>query len=145
MLFPATGAGTEPAAAPRVEAAPAGTETILLAEDESELRAFVRDVLTRHGYTVLEAANGCDALELSRRQAGAIHLLLADVVMPGMGGLELAKQFGREHPKTPILLMSGYTEHLQGHSDKSARYIQKPFTSTALLTRLRVLLEPAKH
>ena len=143
MLFPAAGAEPEPAAAQRREAAPSGTETVLLAEDEPGLRGFVRDVLTRHGYTVLEAANGREALGISHRHTGSIHVLLADIMMPGMGGVELAEQFGREHPKVPVLLMSGYAEHLKGHWEGPATYLQKPFTSAALLTRLRALLQEA--
>jgi PAS domain S-box-containing protein len=85
-----------------------GNETILVAEDEPSLLTLVRDILQSHGYAVLEANDGEEALALSRRHRGAIDLLLTDVVMPGMGGKDLAGEIARERPDTAVVYMSGY-------------------------------------
>ncbi len=139
ILFPAVGAEGKPASAAPVKA-PSGNETILLVEDEPAVRGFARLTLERHGYTVLEAANGRQALELARQHTGPIHLVLADVVMPEMGGPELAKQFGARHPSVPVLFMSGYPNH-SGQQEGPAAYLQKPFTSATLLTQVRAALD----
>ena len=143
MLFPEVAAECQPAPATPVPVIPFATGTILLAEDEPSLRDFVRQVLARHGYTVLEASNGREALELCRQHPGHVDLLLTDVVMPEMGGAELAKKFRADHPAVPVLFMSGYNDRLPLPGDVPASYIQKPFTSSTLLTRLRALVEPA--
>ena len=120
---------------------PSGTETILIVEDEPKVRGFIQRALKQRGYTVLAASNGREALEMARKEAGPIHLVISDVVMPEMGGAEFAVQFGAEHPGIPVLFISGYTDHLARREQKGAGYLQKPFTSASLLTQVRAVLD----
>jgi PAS domain S-box-containing protein len=140
ILLPAVEAEAGLAAGVSVEA-PSGTETILVAEDEPEVRSFIRRILERRGYTVLEASNGREALEVARKYAGPIHLMMSDVVMPEMGGADLAEQFGAEHPGIPVLFISGYTNQIAWREGMGAGYLQKPFTSASLLTQIRAVLD----
>jgi PAS domain S-box-containing protein len=117
-----------------------GTETILLVEDEMGLRKYLRQALERHGYTVIETANGREALDQARKNERRIHLLLTDMVMPEMGGTELAAHFGHGPHAIPILCMSGYTDRAWRPDCSTASFIQKPFTREALLGRIRQLL-----
>ena len=138
-LIPATSLG-QPESANR--AAYRGAETILLVEDEPALRDLAAAILRRQGYWVLEAANGLDALGLAARQPGPIHLLLTDVVMPGMTGAGLARRLLPTRPHTRVLYMSGYTtspETLGLGPDSD--FIGKPFTPAELLARVRGLLD----
>jgi DNA-binding response OmpR family regulator len=116
-----------------------GHETILVAEDELGVRRFVKDVLARNGYTVLEAGNGRDALDLAARHSGRIHLLITDLVMPEMGGVELAAHVGQFDPRPAVLFMSGYSDRPLAAEVRGA-LIEKPFTPTALLDRVREVL-----
>jgi two-component system, cell cycle sensor histidine kinase and response regulator CckA len=141
MLFPALEGDLGPSPPALVEFGPAGKETILLAEDEPGVRKYVREILQQHGYTVLETSNGRDALELAGEHSGPIHLLLADAVMPAMGGLELSRQFISARPGVPVLCMSGYSDRIWSQAEMPENYIQKPFTPAALLTRIRTLLD----
>jgi len=123
-----------------------GKETILLVEDESGVRTFVKIALQRFGYRVVEAGSAEAALILMKTFEGPIDLLLTDVVLPGIGGRELAAQVGRERPNTRVLFMSGYARGLgsgDGRLDAGAQLIEKPFTAQALLTRMRQLLGDA--
>jgi PAS domain S-box-containing protein len=123
-----------------------GKETILLVEDESGVRTFVKIALQRFGYRVVAAGSAEAALILMRTFEGPIDLLLTDVVLPGIGGRELAAQVGRERPNTRVLFMSGYARSLgsgDGRLDAGAQLIEKPFTAQALLTRMRQLLGDA--
>jgi CheY-like chemotaxis protein len=141
MLFPAVAGGvrTEPVPIPITEQS--GTETILLVEDEPSVRKYVSQVLRRRGYVVLEAANGKEGLELAARTGGKIDLLLTDLVMPEMGGAELAARFrGESSGGTPVLCVSGYTDRLWRPEDPNVSFLQKPFTVSDLLTRIRELL-----
>jgi two-component system cell cycle sensor histidine kinase/response regulator CckA len=104
----------------------------------------VRRILERHGYTVLEASDGREALELARQHMGPIHLVIADVVMPEMGGAELADRFGAQRPGIPVLFMSGYTNHLGFPGGTGADYLQKPFTPASLLAQVRAVLDRPK-
>ena len=117
----------------------AGSGTILLAEDEDGVRRFVGGVLRLNGYTVLEAATGRDALDVSRRHGGAIDLLVTDLIMPEMGGVELAERFAGERPGVPVLMMSGYADRPLSPERTAARF-SKPFTPAALLARVRQAL-----
>jgi two-component system cell cycle sensor histidine kinase/response regulator CckA len=141
MLFPAV--ESEVASAPRrqAEAPPSGNETILIAEDDPVVRKFVREVLERHGYTILESANGRAAMELVRQHPGPIHLLLADAVMPEMGGAELSGQFRSVRPDVPVLCMSGYRDCALLQGEMPGGHLQKPFTPAALLTKVREVLD----
>jgi PAS domain S-box-containing protein len=119
-------------------------ETILLVEDEGNLRYLARQYLEQQGYVVLEAAEGDSALQLSSSHKGPIHLLLTDVVMPGMNGRELATQVTRARPEMKVLYMSGYTENAIGHNgtlDSGIVLLQKPFTLPDLKAKVRELLD----
>jgi PAS domain S-box-containing protein len=133
-----------PAAMPRDENGrgphPGGTETILLAEDEEAVRGLVREVLSRLGYRVLVARDGIEALALSERFAEPIHLLLTDVIMPGMDGRELAERLMVARPGTRILFMSGYAEP----PIPDDVLLPKPVTPDALARKVaEVLRQPA--
>jgi CheY-like chemotaxis protein len=122
----------------------AGTETILVAEDEEMVRSLARESLKMHGYTVLEAANAGEALLICQQHEGPIHLLLTDVVMPRMGGKELAEQLVRLRPDTRVLYMSGYTDHAIVHHgilDGDIAFIAKPFTPDALVLKVVEVLQ----
>jgi CheY-like chemotaxis protein len=121
-----------------------GTETILVAEDEDGVRSLTREVLEKYGYTVLEAANGEEALKVAERHPGPLHLLLSDVVMPRMGGPELAQALVARRPDVKVLYMSGYTDHpmvRRGVVNAGVAFLQKPFTPTVLVSRIREVLE----
>jgi PAS domain S-box-containing protein len=121
-----------------------GTEVVLLTEDEPAVRTMTRISLERHGYTVLEAPDGASALALAQRHRGPIHLLLTDVVMPGMGGPALARQIAALRPDVRVLFMSGYTSDIalrHGVTDEGVAYIQKPFTPAALARKVRDTLD----
>lgn len=120
-------------------------ETVLLVEDEPLVRAMVARVLEDEGLTVLEAANGEEALRLAEKHsAGSIDLLITDVVMPRMGGIELVGHFKTGYPDTPVLLTSGYTDEgviLHGALDPATPFMQKPYLPLDLLHKVRELLE----
>jgi signal transduction histidine kinase/HAMP domain-containing protein len=121
-----------------------GTETILLAEDEAPVRKWATQILTRLGYQVLVAGDGVEALEVQARHSGAIHLLLSDVVMPKMGGPELAKRLRERLPTLRVLLVSGYAGDALEHLNLSAcelTLLQKPFTSEVLACKVREVLD----
>jgi two-component system cell cycle sensor histidine kinase/response regulator CckA len=121
-----------------------GSETILLVEDEGLVRALARTLLREAGYHVLEAENAEAALALAERHRAAIHLLLTDVVLPRMGGRQLADQLCARRPGTRVLFMSGYTNDSRirhGVVDSAVELLQKPFTRVALLRRLRGILD----
>jgi len=119
---------------------PGGSETILLVEDEGSLRELARETLESLGYTVLVAANGGEALDMGERHDGTIDLLLTDVIMPQLGGRELAEQMVRQRPGLRILYMSGYTGNALGHRgllEPGAILLEKPFTRDALARKVR--------
>ena len=121
-----------------------GTETILLVEDEAQIRSVARVILVKLGYSVIEARNATEALQQSASHSGAIDLLLTDVVMPQMNGLELAKRLVRERPTTKILYMSGYTDDAlvrHGAIDLGIAYLQKPLTPDKLARKVRAVLD----
>lgn len=121
-----------------------GTETILLVEDDTSVRTLVRDELRKLGYKVLEAKNGVEACLVASQQVGSLHLLLTDMVMPGMGGRELAQNLSVIKPDLRILFMSGYTDDvgiLAGHDDGASAFLQKPFTPEMLARTVRTLLD----
>jgi PAS domain S-box-containing protein len=121
-----------------------GTETILLVEDEDTLRALTKNLLELNGYTVLEAANGNSALEVSDRTAAEIHLLLTDVVMPGINGRILADQLKTKRPGMKTMFISGYTGQRVGEETNLAPgsiFLQKPFSRDQLARKVREALE----
>jgi signal transduction histidine kinase len=115
---------------------PGGRETILLAEDEPMVRAFTSRVLRRAGYDVLEAIDGKGALEITASFERRIGMLVTDVVMPGIGGRELAKRFLDLRPGTPVLFLSGYA-----HDEAKLEYVQKPFSPQELCRIVRARLD----
>jgi CheY-like chemotaxis protein len=124
---------------------PRGSEVVLLAEDEKGVRELAREYLEMSGYTVLEAENGHTALELAAMHAGPIHLLMTDVVMPGISGRELANRVVGIRPGINVLYMSGYTDQAvvrNGILQTGAVLLQKPFTLATLATKLREILAP---
>jgi PAS domain S-box-containing protein len=129
---------------PGVAELPLASETVLLVEDEKAVRNLAREVLECRGYHVLEAAGALEALEVAERYKKHIHLLLTDVVMPQMGGRELAEQLARLHPETKVLFMSGYADNAVVHHgllDPGTALLQKPFTAQALARKLREVLD----
>ncbi len=132
------------AAAVEPVAAEPGTETILLVEDEANLRYLARQFLEKQGYRVIEAADGAVAMQIAVAHEGVIHLLLTDVIMPGMNGRELAQRISEIRPNTKVLYMSGYTENVIGHDgtlEAGVRLLQKPFTLRDLKIRVREVLD----
>jgi PAS domain S-box-containing protein len=142
-------AGTGEAAAPLPSAAQSqrvepGTETILLVEDEANLRYLARQFLEKQGYKVIEAADGAVAMQIAVAHESVIHLLLTDVIMPGMNGRELAQRITEIRPNVKVLYMSGYTENVIGHNgtlDAGIRLLQKPFNLRDLKTKVREVLD----
>jgi len=134
----------QPAAAPAPRAAPRGSETVLLVEDDEAVRALARKMLAAHGYTVLAAASGAEALKLAADHTGPIHLLVTDVVLPGMSGRELATRFQSVRPGLKVLYTSGYTDDAVVHHgvlDPGIAFLQKPFTSGTLARKVRETLD----
>jgi PAS domain S-box-containing protein len=121
-----------------------GTETILVVEDEANLRYLARQFLEKQGYKVVEAADGAVAMQIAVAHEGVIHLLLTDVIMPGMNGRELAQRISEIRPNIKILYMSGYTENVVGHNgtlDAGVRLLQKPFNLRDLKSKVREVLD----
>lgn len=109
---------------------------VLVAEDDVFVRNLINTVLTRAGYSVLVAADGAEALELSRHYAGEIHLLLSDVMMPGMDGVQLAAQIRQERPGTRALLISGKTSSEIVRGNTLFDFLAKPFVPAQLKAKL---------
>jgi PAS domain S-box-containing protein len=121
-----------------------GDESILLVEDEPLVRNLVSEVLRKHGYQVMEFANGREALGRARHHHGHLHALVTDVVMPGMSGIELARQLVLARPGLRVLYLSGYTDDLverQGVLQPGRAFLQKPFTPDTLLRKVREVLD----
>jgi PAS domain S-box-containing protein len=125
-----------------------GSETILLVEDEDQVRLVARGILRKHGYDVMEARSAAEALLLCERQSGRIHLLLTDVVMPIMSGPELAKRLGHQWPDMKVLCMSGHTDNAalrHGVIDSGTAYLQKPLTVDTLTRKVREVLDSSPN
>ena len=121
-----------------------GTETILVVEDEANLRYLARQYLEKQGYRVIEAADGAVAMQIAVAHEGVIHLLLTDVIMPGMNGRELAQRISEIRPNVKVLYMSGYTDNVVGHNgmlDAGVRLLQKPFNLRDLKSKVREVLD----
>lgn len=123
---------------------PRGTETLLVAEDNSAMLAVIRTTLEAYGYTVIEAVYGGSVVEQIRQNRDRIRLVLCEVMMPGMSGAEIERAVRAEAPEIPILFMSGYigeNEEKKNRSGESARTIFKPFSTAALLQKIRSMLD----
>jgi two-component system, cell cycle sensor histidine kinase and response regulator CckA len=123
-----------------------GHETILLVEDEASLLRLARRLLEKNGYAVLAASTPAEALELAAEHAGRIHLLMTDVILPGMNGRDLANHVLAFCPRAKRLFMSGYTANVIAHHgvlDKGVHFIQKPFAGADLIAKVREALERA--
>jgi PAS domain S-box-containing protein len=140
----AASTAAEVASLAELASAAPGTETILLVEDENNLRYLARQFLEKQGYRVIEAADGAAALQVAAAHEGVIHLLLTDVIMPGMNGRELAQRVSEIRPGAKVLYMSGYTENVIGRNgmlDAGIRLLQKPFTLRELSEQVREALD----
>jgi CheY-like chemotaxis protein len=132
----------------RTVAAAIGAEeglTVLIVEDEAAVRRVARRTLADRGFTVLEAANGREALELAAGHEGPIDLVLTDMVMPEMRGGELAARLRQARPEARLLMMSGYTEEAasrQAILEAGSAFLEKPFTASRLLEKVRQVLRP---
>jgi CheY-like chemotaxis protein len=148
IYLPRTGAPTDTVSSP----APAmstikGTETILLVEDDEQVRAVACSILRRQGYRVLEAANGGEALMVCEQHPASIHLLLSDVILPKISGRQIAERLGALRPDMKVLFMSGYTDEAilqQGVLESDVAYLQKPITPEKLTRAVREVLSRRK-
>ncbi len=146
VYLPAVAVAVEP----RMTVAPAAntraTETILLVEDEEQVRAVARSILRRQGYHVIEAQNAGEALLLCEKHSGTIDILVSDVVMPQMSGPELARRLAAVRPTMKVLCMSGYTADAvvrHGVLEGGIAFLQKPFTPETLTAKVRQVLDAA--
>jgi CheY-like chemotaxis protein len=144
IYLPRVEEAAEPAHHTRTtQVATGGSETVLLVEDEECVRQLVKDTLEAKGYSVLEACHGEAAMSIAAAHQKQIHILITDVVMPGMSGRELAKSLCKARPGIKVLLLSGYTEDAiihQGVLDSGTAFLQKPFTLQALSRKVREIL-----
>jgi PAS domain S-box-containing protein len=147
IYLPRVGDGmTSESSAPLAAKRMTGAETILLAEDEDAVRALVCRVLEQQGYRVVAARDGAEALHLAAKHEGWIDLLLTDVIMPGMGGIDLSNQIRRVRPGIRVLYMSGYTDSeidRRGVLGEDAALLEKPFTGHSLAAAVRAALGQA--
>jgi CheY-like chemotaxis protein len=131
-------------ATPAWREVPRGTETILLAEDDEGVRGLAAVSLRAQGYTVLEARDGQEALDVWQRQGARIDLLITNVIMPRLGGRRLAEVLSAARPGLRVLYLSGYTDDevmRQGVLTTEAVFLEKPFTATALVRKVREVLD----
>lgn len=125
-----------------------GGETVLVVDDDPAVLRVASRALSRGGYRVLGAASGAEALHIAAGHQGDIHLLLTDVVMPGMGGREVSQEVSARYPETRVLFMSGQVEAgaiFGGMSEAPVNFIPKPFTVQGLRTRVREVLDQPFH
>jgi two-component system, cell cycle sensor histidine kinase and response regulator CckA len=142
--LPRVQAEAESEPVPDTEAAARGRETILVVEDEPALRTLIRVILTRHGYTVIEAPNGEEAFAMAAKCTERIDLLATDVIMPKMGGIELAERLVPLRPEMGLLFLSGYTDDAITNRNvfkEGTPFLQKPFTPDALARKVRETLD----
>ena len=144
LYFPRVSGAAEVRASQRPAPEPSrGNETILLVEDDDQVRTLARNILRRNGYVVLEASNGGEALLMCEQHGAKIHLLLTDVVLPLMSGRQLAERLATMRPEMKVLFMSGYTDDAilqHGVLDSGVAYLQKPLTPGSLTKKVRAVL-----
>jgi len=144
IYLPRVDAAAEPISPAHDSASVGGSETILLVEDDDAMRELTSSCLVGGGYIVLSAANAESAIDTATAHDAPIHLLVTDVVMPGISGPELAKSLSASRPETKVLYMSGYTAELiaqQGILDRQISLLDKPFTKETLLHKVRQVLD----
>lgn len=145
IYLPETPSTPLPVAAPgRDDARFAGSETVLVVDDEREVRSLVVRLLEEEGYRTLAAENGAQAFEMLERDGRDVRLVVTDVAMPGLGGSELGRRLRETRPDLPVLYTSGFTDTdvvARGLLDRSLPFLQKPFTPSALLERVRAMLD----
>jgi two-component system cell cycle sensor histidine kinase/response regulator CckA len=138
------GTVVDAAGSPRTSGATSGDETVLVVEDEPAVRRLAVEVLRRHGYQVLEAADGGEAMKVAERHPGNIHVLITDLVMPEMNGVDLAGRLIARRPATRVLYISGYTDEAVargGVLEPGTNFLQKPFNSYRLASTVRQVLD----
>ena len=138
---------SSPMTGPTEKASP-GRETILLVDDDESVRVVVRESLEQQGYTVLEARFNSEALLMARRHDGPIHLMVADVMMPGINGRELAYMVTSSRPHMKVLYISGYPLEIVREKLRAPdmeNFLQKPFSPEALVSKVRELLKADPH
>jgi signal transduction histidine kinase/ActR/RegA family two-component response regulator len=148
VYLPRVDAAVETVRATDAPATLRGSETILLVEDDDQVRAVARGILLKNGYHVIEARNAGEALLHSEKHPGTIHLLLSDVVMPQMSGPELAKRLATARPDMRVLCMSGYTDDSivrHGVLEAHIAFLQKPITPDMLTTKVREVLRSKRN
>jgi signal transduction histidine kinase/ActR/RegA family two-component response regulator len=141
IFLPRAGAEAEHVTPSAARPAAAQGQTILVVEDETEVRAVAAEILRGHGYTVLEAADGQEALRVAARQRARLHLVLTDVVMPDLNGWELAQRLAAMRPGVKTIFMTGYSETSAVHRAQDAAVLQKPFTPDTLLQTVHDALD----
>ena len=125
-------------------AMPVGSETVLLVEDDAGVRNLLQHIISKLGYKLLEAGNGQEALRLIAHYPDPVHLLLTDVVMPGISGKILAEELSRTRPDMKTLFMSGYTDEAIAHHgvlNPGVAFLQKPFSPMSLAAKMRSVLD----
>ncbi len=146
IYFPRA-SGAEAGWAPGAPRHQAGLETVLVVEDDARVRQVAVRALEAAGYRVLAAGGGYEAFQLVQGERGPVHLVVTDVVMPGLGGREIARQIMEWRPEASVLFMSGYTHDAidrEGVLDEGIEFLQKPFTASSLLDRVRTLLDRSR-
>jgi CheY-like chemotaxis protein len=134
----------EPPLVRRQAPAPPGTETLLVVEDDEAVRALLLEALQERGYSVLPAKDGEEAVRILKEGAPRPHLVITDVVMPGMSGKEMTEKAKALHPGLKILFLSGYTDNAIVHHgvlDPGVAFLQKPFATDALARKVREVLD----
>ncbi len=143
MFFPSVDTREEPVSSEGSDIAPRGTETILVVEDDPGVRVLVEEILDSIGYRILTAEDGNSALRAAEQHSGKIDLLITDVVLPRMGGKEIASRLSALRPGIKVLFMSGYTGHSavqHGTLDSDVNFLPKPFSPDALCDKVRAVL-----
>jgi CheY-like chemotaxis protein len=143
IYLPRTEEKRPPGPMPTRRARPTGSETILLVEDEEAVLKLGKNMLQRHGYTVLTGKTSDEALDAAQRYPGPIHLLITDVIMPGINGRVLKERISILRPEIKVLYMSGYTAEIidrHGALETDVEFIQKPFSMDALTEKVRKVL-----
>jgi two-component system, cell cycle sensor histidine kinase and response regulator CckA len=147
--FPASDQATErPAEEAGVPEVRGGKETLLVVEDESVLQELVREILSAHGYRILQAANGLEALKVWEVDREKVDLLLTDIALPhGLSGRDLADKLRQDEPRLPVVFSSGYTQKMSESSEDASRgvvYLSKPYNPTQLAQAVRMALDSAR-